>query len=409
MNDKTDKRRLSIYQDAGTRQCRNGFELLDTMHTGRSEFHAPYDAAPHAPQPGGARVTAFYLPQFHTIDLNDQAWGRGFTEWTNVTKTQPYFAGHVQPLLPADLGFYDLNNVEVIEKQISLAKHYGVTGFCFHYYWFEGKRILTKPLDNFLGLDERSFEFSICWANDTWSKKWDGSESEIIIQQRHSFEIDKYFIFDILPLLERENYTRVNGRPLLVLYRPNLLGADLDRTIDFWRNQAVKRHLGDPLILSSPCLLTSQAMQSTPQALDGYVQFPPHEFWHQSYRVRPGQSSFLLNQKFEGGILDASAAREYFTKADYGDSLVFRCAFPGWDNTARKREKSSIFCNSTPANFQQWMVSNLQHALADSRFDNLVFVNAWNEWAEGAVLEPSRWYGHAYLDALKKSLQACGT
>ncbi len=402
------KKQISIFQDANIKHCNNSFELNDVMHNGTSEFHVPYDATPYVPKIDAARVTAFYLPQFHTIPLNDQAWGKGFTEWTNVTKTQPYFPGHVQPLLPSDLGFYDLNNPEIIEKQITIAKHYGVTGFCFHHYWFEGEQLLKKPLENFLALDDRSFEFSICWANETWSKRWNGSENEIIIQQRHSFETDKNFIFHILPYFERNNYIRVNGRPLLIIYRPNLLGADLARTIDYWRNISIKHNLGDPLVLSSPCEMSSIKMKTNPEALDGYVQFPPHEFWNNAIKTSESNNPLLINKNFDGFLLDAKIAKDYFSEMDYGDSLVFKCAFPSWDNTARKREKASIFCNATPENFQEWMELNLKKTLQDKRYDNLLFVNAWNEWAEGAVLEPSRWYGYAYLEAIKKSLLACG-
>ena len=395
---------FKIHPDAAFNQCKSMFELIDTLHTSKSEFFVAHDENKYERQGKTPRVTAFYLPQFHAIPENDRAWGKGFTEWTNVTRTQPYFAGHIQPYLPSDLGFYDLNNIEILRSQIDLAAHYGLTGFCFHYYWFQGKKILRKPLENFLEINPSNFEFSVCWANEPWSRRWDGSDRDVIIPQNHSFENDKNIIFDLIPLMERSNYIRVNGRPLLILYRPSLLGGDLKRTIEFWRATAINNNLGDPLILSGPYGLSSAQMSINNGVLDGYVQFPPHEFWQHGIKANIQSMPFIINKQFEGGLYDSVMAKNHFTTADYGGNLVFKCAFPSWDNTARRRENSSIFFNSTPNNFEEWMKSNLRSVIAEPRYDGLTFVNAWNEWAEGAVLEPSRWYGYAYLMALKKAL-----
>lgn len=395
---------FKISQDNTIKQCRNQFELLDCIQTKKSEHFKDYDQLPFISKDKKIRVTAFYLPQFHTIPENDKAWGKGFTEWTNVTRTQPFFPGHLQPYLPSDLGFYDLNNLGVINSQVELAKHYGVTGFCFHYYWFEGRKILQKPLENFVKSNNKNFEFSICWANESWSKRWNGSEQDIIVQQKHSYENDKNFIIDIFPYLENENYTRVNGRPLIILYRPLLMGESLEATVESWRNYLIKKNLGNPLILSAPFGLNSNQMHIHHKSLDGYVQFPPHEYWNYGVRANSEKFPFLINKKFEGLFYDGIAAKDYFNHMNYDGNLVFRCAFPSWDNSARKREKSSIFCNTTPNNFQKWMEANFEIVKNDARYDNLVFVNAWNEWAEGAVLEPSSWYGYAYLDALKSAL-----
>lgn len=395
---------FKIHGDAAFNQCKSIFELINTLHTSKSEFFAAYDEKKYERQGNTPRVTAFYLPQFHAIPENDRAWGKGFTEWTNVTRTLPYFPGHIQPYLPSDLGFYDLNNSEILRSQIDLATHYGLTGFCFHYYWFQGKKVLQKPLENFLKINPSNFEFSVCWANEPWSRRWDGSDHDVIIPQNHSFEDDKNLIFDLIPLMERSNYIRVNGRPLLILYRPSLLGGDLKRTIEFWRATAIKNNLGNPLILSGPYGLSSAQMSINNGVLDGYVQFPPHEFSRYGIKANIQSMPFLINKQFKGGLHDSVMAKNYFTTADYGGNLVFKCAFPSWDNTARKRENSAIFCNSTPNNFEEWMKSNLKSVIAEPRYDGLTFVNAWNEWAEGAVLEPSRWYGYAYLTALKNAL-----
>jgi hypothetical protein len=345
---------------------------------------------------GTPKLVAFYLPQFHPIPENDLAWGQGFTEWTNVTTARPLFEGHYQPKLPTDLGFYDLRVPEVMRQQIELARSYHIHGFCFYYYWFAGKHVLHRPLDLFLE-HESEFPFCICWANENWSKRWDGSDDEIILEQIFSSEMTTSFIDDVLPILHRPNYIKVSGRPLLLVYRPGLI-PDLANTINNWRYRAMQEGI-------SPYVVACQTFGFLDPRKDGFdaaAEFPPNT-------IPLPNVSPKLNwlSKFEGRIYDyPDAIRTYLMKEE-PDYVLFRSAMAGWDNTPRRGHRSHIFYNAAPEHFEAWLSALLYRARLVSDPDRrLVFINAWNEWAEGAHLEPDSRFGRKWLEACARAVQS---
>ncbi len=344
------------------------------------------------------RLIAFYLPQYHPIPENDHWWGKGFTEWTNVTKAAPNFVGHYQPRLPADLGFYDLRLPEVREEQSALARRYGIHGFCYYYYWFAGKRLLNRPLDEVVQSGRPNFPFCVCWANENWSRRWDGLDAEILIAQAHSDEDDLSFIKTLEPALRDLRYIRIDGRPLLLVYRPDLL-PDAARTAEIWHDYCRKTGLGDLYLIA----VQSFGITDDPRGFgfDAAVEFPPHAM---AVLAKPPEE--MLNPDFRGRFYDYIATAEFFINRPPMPYPFFRTAMPSWDNTARRQNNGEIFLNAIPEHYGRWL-KHLAEQTRKFKFgdERMVFVNAWNEWAEGNYLEPDRKFGYQYLEATKAALE----
>ena len=345
------------------------------------------------------RPLAFYLPQFHPIAENDAWWGKGFTEWTNVTRAQPQFVGHHQPRLPGDLGFYDLRLPEIQAEQIRLARQYGIYGFCYHYYWFGGKRLLDRPLRQVLADPSLDLPFCLCWANENWTRRWDGEDQEILIGQQHSPDDDLAFIRALVPVFRDPRYIQVDGKPLLLVYRPQIL-PDPAATVARWRQELADQ--GEPGLFLAAVQSFRDALGRDDTLFDALVEFPPHGV----PRV-PVSGMQLLNPHFRGELLDYEAcvaAAE--AQVDLpGDKLVFPGIMTAWDNTARRQDQATIFAHASPAAYGRWLTACCRRALAQPAADRrLVFINAWNEWAEGSYLEPDRRYGYAYLQATRDAL-----
>lgn len=344
-----------------------------------------------------AKVICFYLPQFHPIPENDEWWGKGFTEWTNVKPAQPQFEGHYQPHEPDILGYYNLMDTEVQHKQVELAKDYGIGGFCFYYYWFGGKRLLEKPVENYLKDKSLDLPFCLCWANENWSRRWDGLETDILMGQNHSPEDDLAFIKSLEPYLKDSRYIRVDGKPLIIIYRPSLF-PNAKATAQRWRKWCRENGVGEIHLA-----LTHSFEKTAPSeyGYDSAIEFPPNNsavpnITHQIEGIR---------DEFEGSIYDWTTLvkrSENYTDPGYP---IFRGVCPSWDNTARKKRKGSILYGSSPREYQNWLFNAIiDTAKRFKKDDRLVFVNAWNEWAEGAHLEPDTKYGFAYLEATRNSL-----
>jgi len=374
-------------------------DLLEqiTVNIGRGPHHEEHQEL-SPPKDPLVRLIAFYLPQFHAIPENDQWWGAGFTEWTNVTKAIPRFVGHYQPRLPADLGFYDATRPEVLARQAELAKQYGIFGFCFHHYWFSGRRVLQRPLETLLANPSIDLPFCVNWANESWTRRWDGKEEDVLLKQEYSAEDDLAFAQSLEPLFRDRRYIRIDGRPLLLIYRPGQL-PDAAKTVERWRAHFISAGFGNPYIATVQTLGSDKAES---YGMDAAVGFPP--FWT-CFDIPMRSDLELLDPKFYGAVRHYQELADS-TIAGYGrDGRVFPGVVPSWDNEARRPQRATCFSGSTPAMYGRWLRTACATALRKfSGDERLVFINAWNEWAEGAYLEPDRHFGHAYLAETRRVL-----
>nr|ADZ55348.1 glycosyltransferase [Burkholderia humptydooensis]AEO78273.1 glycosyltransferase group 1 protein [Burkholderia humptydooensis] len=366
-----------------------------TAVTPSSDFQA---FPPIAPRQVPVRAIAYYLPQFHPFPENDEWWGRGFTEWANVTRAVPQFVGHYQPHLPGELGFYDLRIPAVQQRQVELAKAAGLGGFCFYFYWFGGKRLMEAPIRQYLDHREFDLPFCLCWANENWSRRWDGLDQELLISQHHSPEDDMAFIEHIAQYMRDDRYIRIDGRPLLLVYRPNLL-PDARATVKRWREWARANGLGE-LYLA----YTQSFEKADPReyGFDAAIEFPPNN----SQPPSKADSVTLINPEYSGYIMDWTHFLERSRAYPDTEYRLFRGVTPSWDNEARKPGRGAVFVGSTPKLYEEWLFNAATDTVRriDNPDERLVFVNAWNEWAEGAHLEPDRRYGYAWLQATRNAL-----
>jgi GT2 family glycosyltransferase/glycosyltransferase involved in cell wall biosynthesis len=366
---------------------------VDFSSSGDSAQPAAAHSAP------SVRLIAFYLPQFHPIPENDAFWGKGFTEWVNVTRAQPLFEGHYQPHLPVDLGFYDLRIPEVREAQAALARAYGIHGFCYYYYWFNGRRLLSRPLEEVVQTGSPDFPFCICWANEPWSRRWDGSEDEVLVRQEYPDDYPERFIRDVLPILRDPRYIRVNDRPLLLVYRVTHLPNPV-HAAEVWRTICRNEGIGEICLAA---VGSFGLRDPRPLGFEVGVEFPPHGA---TEMATIEGSLHGLDPGFAGNVYDYGrcAARELGRRTDYPR---FRGLMVGWDNTARWGKRATIFHDASPKIYEQWLRGLLmQAAEASAPYPPLVFVNAWNEWAEGTHLEPDQLHGRAYLEATASALKS---
>ena len=345
-----------------------------------------------------AKIMAFYLTQFHPIAENDAWWGAGFTEWRNIPRGLPRFEGHYQPRIPRDLGFYELNGTDVMRKQVDLAKSMGIHGFSFYYYNFNGHRLLEKPLDAFVEDEEIDFPFSLIWANENWTRRWDGMEKDVLIGQDYRDEDRDALIDDLARYMKHKNYLRLDGRPLLGIYRADII-PDCKETIEKWRAVFRERHDIDPFITMAQ---TFNCNDPTPFGFDAAFEFPPHKLGSTLRDINSELSFYDPN--FTGSVRSYDEAVALSLANNEGDFPLIRTAFPMWDNDARKQGSGMVFQGATPAKFERWLDGIIDHATESPvGADPIVFINAWNEWCEGAYLEPDCHFGYAYLNAVARA------
>lgn len=373
-------------------------EMLNVVLEPQGNEYIPLSQSDLSSEQSIVKLIAFYLPQFHPIPENDEWWGKGFTEWTNVTKAVPNFLGHYQPHFPGELGFYDLRVPEVQKRQVELARKYGIYGFCFHYYWFAGKRLLERPLDQYIANSDLNFPFCLCWANENWTRRWDGAEHEILIEQIHTEQEYLHFIHDISTNFLDPRYIRVDGKPILIVYRVNLL-PNPQKAAEIWRAECKNMGIGEIYLIAAQSFGITDPR---PYGFDAAVEFPPHDLGETA--VSPTKLK-ITNYRFKGHIFDYISASHIMIRRKALDYTLFKTVTPSWDNTARKQNDGNIFINSSPSAYRFWLekvISNTGRDLPEDR--QFVFINAWNEWAEGTHLEPDRRYGYAYLQATMDAL-----
>jgi lipopolysaccharide biosynthesis protein len=357
----------------------------------------------------GSMAVAFYLPQYHPIPENDEWWGPGFTEWANVARGRPQFRGHYQPRLPADLGFYDLRVPEVRDRQAALAADAGLGGFAYYHYWFNGRRLLERPVDEVLGTQRPDFPFMLVWANENWTRAWDGGERSILLAQSYSLADDLAHIRALRPALCDERYLCHDGKPVFAVYRSKRL-PDPVATTDIWRREAELWGLPGLYLLRVESA-ADEFGDPRPLGFDAAVEFQPawsrlgNPLW--SFDVlRPLRK---LSPRYSHHVYAYEDVAERAMSATIPDYPRWPGVAPGFDNSARCKRNAYIFVRQSPQVYQNWLSQALRRSQdVAQRYEGsgrgVVFINAWNEWAEGNYLEPDDRFGHAFLDATKAAI-----
>jgi lipopolysaccharide biosynthesis protein len=363
------------------------------------------------PNAQDVRALAFYLPQFHPVPENDEWWGEGFTEWRNVVGARPQFPGHDQPHIPADLGFCDLRVPETRSAQATLAREHGIHGFCYYHYWFGGRRLLDRPFREVLESGTPDFPFALCWANESWTRAWDGASGDVLVRQEYSEADDRAHIRWLLHAFADPRYVRVAGKPLFLVYRASQL-PDPRRTTDVWREEAGRAGIGDLYL----CRVENDRDLGDPARLgfDAAVDFQP-DFAHlgrargRSLAGRAARRLHLARGVYRRHrIYDYGTVVQRMLDRPTVEYKRFPCVTPGWDNTPRRRQQGIVLHDSTPEAYERWLRATVGAFEPFGPGEDLLFLNAWNEWAEGNHLEPSQRWSRRYLEATRRALGVAG-
>lgn len=354
------------------------------------------DFAEHEKKDYSVDLIAYYLTQYHPNPQNDEWWGKGTTEWTNVSKAVPQYIGHFQPRLPGELGYYDLRLTDNIARQIELAKNYGIKAFCFYYYWFEGKRLLERPLDLFLKDNSLDIKFCICWANENWTKKFTGTNADILMKVGETNESYINFIYDILDILDDNRYYCISGKPILSIYRPSLI-PDANLVISAWK-KVVKEKLNKELYV----IAVQEKGDKTEWCSFGFdaeTEFQPKRVNDIAKDITDKMS--FINKNFNGTVYDYKdlVENKRFIIESNLKKKVYPAIMPMWDNTARRNTAGIIYHGANADLYGKWLKELINQVNNNVKIEKkIVFINAWNEWGEGTYLEPDRENGYAYLE-----------
>jgi lipopolysaccharide biosynthesis protein len=353
------------------------------------------------------RLIAFYLPQYHPIPENDAWWGKGFTEWTNVTKARPLFCGHYQPHVPADLGFYDLRLPEVRVAQAELAREHGIGGFCYWHYWFGGKRLLERPFTEVLRSGEPKFPFCLGWANESWTGAWHGAPDKILLEQTYPGPLDEERHFHtVAEAFFDDRYMTIDGKPIFYVYKPQQI-PEPQRFVEHWQNLAIKAGLTGIYFIGEDVYMDDNPWNPGQSGFDAVVPNSPGvAILRLSRRNTLRCMSLRILSRFFGypNIYDYND----FVAACHVDVANAYDFFPNvlvtWDNTPRAGASGNVLINASPELFRKQLcraVSQVADRPPDKR---IVFIKSWNEWAEGNHLEPDLRDGRAYLEICRDEL-----
>ena len=345
------------------------------------------------------RLIAFYLPQYHPFPENDGWWGKGFTEWTNVGKALPLFEGHYQPHCPIHLGYYDLRLDEVMEEQSKIARQYGIAGFAHHFYWFGGKTLMELPLQNMLKNQAVDIPFCISWANENWTRRWDGKDSEVLIAQRYSQQDARQIIQHLANYFKDDRYIRINGRPVFIVYHPRMI-PEVEEMKNIWQDEAMNLGIGPLYIIGAQKDLSDDFQKI---GFDASVQFPPHGM--DTMNLAPAQN--WLKADPSARVYDYESVAANALAVQNEEVKIFRSVTLSWDNTARRQTGATILVNFSINAYRSWLSQLCQRLRRDPTLtpdEKIIFINAWNEWAEGTHLEPDQRFGFAYLEATRQAL-----
>ena len=352
------------------------------------------------------KLIAFYLPQYYENESNNKYFGKGFMEWYNTTKCIPQFKGHYQPHLPIDVGFYNLTHDDIMYRQIELAKQYGIQGFCFYYYWFSGERMLEKPLDNFMKNKDLNMPFCLFWANETWTTIWgDNKEPKTIIEQKLREGDDEKFANDIIKYFNDERYIRMNNKPVLIIYNSRLFQKDrFNKFLSVLRTKVSEAGFDGVTVLTTDSKIPG-CVNIDGLDLDGVIEFGHNNMNHYNLDCLVNLKGRFVNPNFKGRVIDIKRALKNNRHLVKNDCKTFRCVAAGWDNSSRKAYTGAEIFDMTPAEYELWLRDSIKWTKENlSEEEQIVFLDSWNEWAEGAHLEPDQKYGYAYLQATQNAL-----
>ncbi len=365
------------------------------QYNSRSSQYVPY--LHHDIGEKKVHLAAYYLTQFHPNPQNDEWWGKGITEWNNVNQAIPQFIGHYQPRKPGELGYYDLRLKDVMVRQIELAHNYGIDIFCFYYYWFDGKRLLEQPLNMFLKNLDLNIKFCYCWANENWTKRFSGTDEGVLMKISPTEENYMKFIYSILDDFMDERYYRINNKPVILIYRPSLI-PNPKKVLKCWRKLVMEKYKFDIYIIAVQERDVSYNWAC--EGFDAETEFQPKQIEHLCKEIT--EEEHPIRKDFSGHIYDYEdlVKNKIYEIETNQKKKVYSAVMPMWDNTARRNFRGLIFHNASPELYKQWLNNVIKNTLERKDVDDkLVFINAWNEWGEGAYLEPDQYWGYAYLEA----------